>query len=157
MTLADIKKSTEPYKNAMSGSSGENAAANTINDLKNRYRGSLAADYSFGAQQLADEKANSLREQAIAERQAESALPERMARAGVNGGAAGSTLAALKASYQSGRNDIRKNYITSLGELAQKYNQSAANTENELDKSWLDDLLTKAQAENSAKLKKAYG
>ena len=57
MTLADIKKSTEPYKNTMSGSSGENAAANTINDLKNRYRGSLAADYSFGAQQLADEKA----------------------------------------------------------------------------------------------------
>ena len=80
-----------------------------------------------------------------------------MARAGVNGGAAGSTLAALKASYQSGRNDIRKNYITSLGELAQKYNQSAANTENELDRSWLDYLLTKAQAENSAKLKKAYG
>lgn len=155
MTLADIKKSTEPYKGAASGTS-ESTAQATIDGLKNSYRSSLASDYNFSAGQLANEKTAALREQAIAERQAESALPERMAVQGINGGGVGTTLASLKAGYQSGRNDIRSNYMTNLAQLGQQYGQNAAEADRSLDQSWLDYLLTKAQAENSAKLKKAY-
>lgn len=156
MTLADIKKSTEPYKAGASGTS-EGNAQETINGLKSSYRQNLANDYNISAGQLAREKAASLRESEIAQRQAESALPERMAMAGINGGAAGTTLANLRAGYQSGRNDIRNNYMTSLSQLGQQYGSNAAEADRSLDQSWLDYLLTKAQAENSAKLKKSYG
>lgn len=156
MTLEDIKRSTEPYRGAAAGTTNEGAAQATINSLKNSYRSGLASDYSFSAGQLANEKAAALREQAIAERQAESALPERLARAGINGGGVASTIASLKAGYQSGRNEIRQNYMTSLAQLGQQYGQRAAEADRSLDQSWLDYLLTKAQAENSAKLKKAY-
>lgn len=149
MTLADIKNGTAAGAN-------ESAARATIDELKKRYRTNLAGDYGYSADRLAQEKAAGLREQAIAERQAESALPERMARAGINGGGAATTLANLKAGYQSGRNDIRNNYMSSLAQLGQQYGQSAAEADRSLDQSWLDYLLTKAQAESSAQLKKAY-
>lgn len=158
MTLDEIRKSTEPYKAAGGTTQNDNEtmAKASIDALKNRYRTSIGDSYARSAETLAAEKAAALREQAIAERQAEAALPEYMARNGINGGAAGSTLAGLKAGYQSGRNDIRKNYMTSLGELSASRAQSEAEAENGLDESWLNYLLSKAQSENSARLQRAY-
>ena len=66
------------------------------------------------------ERDEALRENYILQQQAEAALPEQMAARGINGGAAETTLADLRARYQGNRNDIRGDYMSEMGTLNQE-------------------------------------
>lgn len=132
----------------------ETKAETSVADLKNKYSENLREQYNYSAEKLKNERDEALRENWILQQQAEAALPEQMAAAGINGGASETSLAALKARYQSDRNSIRNNYINNLGELTQQNQAERAEAERNYNERWLDYLLNLAQMEQQHKYDK---
>lgn len=131
----------------------DNAAANeaqakaetSLADLKNKYSQNLREQYDYSAEKLKNERDEALRENWILQQQAEAALPEQMAAAGINGGASETSLAALRARYQGDRNNIRGNYMNNLGDLTQQNQAERAEAERSYNERWADYLLSLAQ------------
>jgi hypothetical protein len=133
----------------------DNAAANeaqakaetSLADLKNKYSQNLREQYDYSAEKLKNERDEALRENWILQQQAEAALPEQMAAAGINGGASETTLADLRARYEGNRNDIRGNYIDEVGKLSQQNAAAQAEAQQGYNEKWLEYLLSLAKAE----------
>ncbi len=84
-------------------------------------------------------------------RQSEAGLPEKLARYGVTGGAAETTLANLIADYEGKRNDIRKNQQDNLSQLGIDLQNGIAESERSYGQQWLSHLLNLAEAEEDFK------
>ena len=133
-------------------SAQENAEI-AIAQLRNDYAAKAREEYAAEAHRLKEERNNALRENWILQQQAEAALPEKLAAQGVNGGAGETSLAALRAQYQGGRNDIESGYLDNLGELSQEHISETAEAEKGYNEKWLEYLLSLAKAENDRKYK----
>lgn len=127
--------------------SAEKRAETNLADLKNSYAQRLRDDYDYSTNMLRQERDNALRENWILQQQAEAALPEQMAAAGINGGASETTLADLRARYEGNRNDIRGNYMDEVGKLSQQNAQAQADAQQGYNEKWLEYLLSLARAE----------
>lgn len=139
-----------------SGISGaEKKAEVSIEELRNKYSERTRAQYEQKAKKLRAERDEALRENWVLQQQAEAALPEQLAAAGLNGGAAETTLAALKARYQGNRNDIRSGYMDNLGGISEEFAAQQAETEREYNEKWIDYLLSLAKSEKEFEQKKA--
>ena len=125
----------------------EKEAETMLSDLKNSYAQRLRDDYDYSANMLRQERDNALRENWILQQQAEAALPEKMAAAGINGGASETTLADLRARYEGNRNDIRGNYMDEVGKLSQQNAAAQAEAQQNYNEQWLEYLLSLARAE----------
>ena len=125
----------------------EKKAETALADLKNSYAQRLRDDYDYSANMLRQERDNALRENWILQQQAEAALPEQMAAAGINGGASETTLADLRARYEGNRNDIRGNYMDEVGKLSQQNAAAQAEAQQNYNEQWLEYLLSLARAE----------
>lgn len=125
----------------------EKEAETALADLKNSYAQRLRDDYDYSAKMLRQERDNALRENWILQQQAEAALPEQMAAAGINGGASETTLADLRARYEGNRNDIRGNYMDEVGKLSQQNAAAQAEAQQNYNEKWLEYLLSLARAE----------
>lgn len=129
----------------------EEKAETSLLELRNRYYEQAREQYEAEAKKLREERDAALRENWILQQRAEAALPEEMAAAGINGGAAETSLAALKAQFQGNRNDIRAGYMDNLGELSREHQNSAAEMQREYDEKWLEYLLSLAKMEEQSK------
>jgi hypothetical protein len=127
--------------------SAEKRAETNIADLKNAYAQRLRDDYDYSTNMLRQERDNALRENWILQQQAEAALPEQMAAAGINGGASETTLADLRARYEGNRNDIRGNYMDEASKLSQQNAAAQADAQQGYNEKWLEYLLSLAKAE----------
>lgn len=125
----------------------EKEAETMLSDLKNSYAQKLRDDYDYSANMLKQERDNALRENWILQQQAEAALPEQMAAAGINGGASETTLADLRARYEGNRNDIRGNYMDEVSKLSQQNAAAQAEAQQNYNEQWLEYLLSLARAE----------
>ena len=131
--------------------SNEERAETSIAELRNEYAKTLQDKYNYNAERLKEERDAALRENWILQQQAEAALPEQMAAAGLSGGAAETSLADLRAQYQGERNEIRGNYMDNLGDLGQEHLVENAKNAQSYDEKWLEYLLNLAQTEAAAK------
>lgn len=131
---------------AITGATGTNIQTN-INDLKNKYSEMIRNQSEYAADKLRTERDEALRENWILQQLAEAALPEQLAAAGLNGGAAETTLAALRARYQGNRNDIRSGYMDNLGGIAEKHAEQQAENERAYNEQWINYLMQLAQME----------
>ena len=118
-----------------------------IEELRSRYAERMREQYEYAAEKLRSERDEALRENWILQQQARAALPEQMAAAGINGGAAETSLANINAQYQGGRNDIRNEYIKELGELNGEHSEKQAEAEQGYNEKWLEYLLSLAKKE----------
>lgn len=134
--------------------SPETRAETSIGELRNKYAQNLQNQYDYSAQKLKNERDAALRENWILQQQAEAALPEQMAAAGINGGASETSLAALRARYQGDRNNIRGNYMDNLGDLSQQTQSERAEAERSYNERWLDYLLNLSRMEQQHKYDK---
>lgn len=134
----------------------EKEAETALADLKNSYAQRLRDDYDYSANMLRQERDNALRENWILQQQAEAALPEQMAAAGINGGASETTLADLRARYEGNRNDIRGNYMDEVSKLSQQNAAAQAEAQQNYNEQWLEYLLSLAKAEEQ-QLKEQQG
>ena len=124
----------------------ESGLSTAISELKDRYTDSLRQNFDASAQRLRNERDEELREQYIREQQNKAALPEQLAKFGINGGAAETTLAELMARYQNARGAARKNYRDGLLDLEQSLSEKAADLSQKFDEKWLDYLIKKLLA-----------
>ena len=147
--LEDVKK-----KSVAALDEGYGVSADALKKSYDDQTALLRSDYNYTTGKLKAERDDALREQYIKGRQATAALPEQLARYGINGGAVETTLANLMAQYQSGRNDTRKNYLGKLAELANGYNKSAAERATAYDQNLAD--LQKAYIDNKANADNRY-
>ena len=122
-----------------------------IEDLRNKYSAKVREQFENSAQKLRKERDDALRENWVLQQQAEAALPEQMAAAGINGGVSETTLANLRAKYQGNRNDIQNGYEENLGELAGKNMENSSEAEKSYNEKWLEYLLSLAQMEEKYK------
>ena len=129
----------------------EQKAETSLSDLMNRYSAELREDYNYSANKMKEERDAALRENYILQQQAKAALPEQMAAAGINGGARETSLADLIARYQGNRNDIQKEYMSSLGDLAQEHQNKQTENAKSYNEKWLEYLLSLAEMENQKK------
>ena len=129
----------------------EQKAETSLSNLMNRYSAELREDYNYSANKMKEERDAALRENYILQQQAKAALPEQMAAAGINGGARETSLADLIARYQGNRNDIQKEYMSSLGDLAQEHQNKQAENAKSYNDRWLEYLLSLAEMENQKK------
>ena len=134
--------------------SAEENAEISIAELRNEYAKKAKEQYDAAAKKLREERDEALRENWILQQQAEAALPEQMAAAGINGGAGETSLAALRAQYQGNRNDIRSGYMDELGDLALEQGEQQAETEKGYNEKWLEYLLSLAQMEKKYEYEK---
>lgn len=140
--------------NPITGSSAntnQQEAETSLAELKNDYARQIRDNYDYSAEKLKNERDEALRENWILQQRAEAALPEQMAASGINGGAAETSLAALKALYQGNRNDIRSDYLDDLGELGINSQNLAAESQRKYDEQWLDYLLSLAKMKEQSK------
>lgn len=133
------------------------SAETAVADLRNRYSEKVRANFENTAKKLREERDAALRENWVLQQQAEAALPEQMAAAGINGGASETTLANIKAKYQGDRNDIRNGFANELGELSFEHSRQQAENENRYNEKWLEYLLSLAQMEEKYKHEKELG
>ncbi|MBR5310754.1 MAG: hypothetical protein IKU42_06505 [Oscillospiraceae bacterium] len=131
---------TEPVKQ-------ENKTETSIAELRNNYAKQLRAQYDTASDKLRAEKEDALRENWILEQQEEAGLSEKLAREGINGGAAETTLSGIRSKYQGNRNDIQKGYISDLGELYSEHAEQQAKNAKDYDEKWLDYLISIAEKE----------
>lgn len=140
-------KSAEAFMPGFGSESGMQSAgtglSTAISALKDRYTDSLRQNFDASAERLKDERDEELREQFIREQQAKAALPEQLAKLGINGGAAETTLAELMARYQNARGAARKNYRNGLFDLEQSLSEKAAAVSQKYDEKWLDYFIRK--------------
>lgn len=134
--------------------SAKEEAEVAIDELRNRYSQKIREDFELSSKKLKEERDAALRENWILQQQAEAALPEQMAASGLNGGAAETTLAAMKAKYQGDRNGINSEYMNNLGELAKQSQSDRQNAERGYNEQWLDYLLSLAEMEQQYKYSK---
>ena len=127
----------------------------SINDVKNKYSEMLRQQHDYAAEKLRKERDDALRENWILQQQAEAALPEQLAAAGLNGGATETTLANLLARYQGNRNDILSGYMDNLGDLAVEHAAQQAENERNYNDKWIDYLMQLAQMEKGYEYDKA--
>lgn len=145
---------THSYSGTSSGypvQTAEQKAETSLSDLMNRYSAELREDYNYSANKMKEERDAALRENYILQQQAKAALPEQMAAAGINGGARETSLADLIARYQGNRNDIQKEYMSSLGDLAQEHQNKQTENAKSYNDRWLEYLLSLAEMENQKK------
>ena len=83
------------------------------------------------------ERDDALRENWVLQQQAEAALPEQMAAAGINGGISETTLANLRGKFQGNRNDIQNGYMNEIGDLAEKKLENHSEAEKSYNEKWL--------------------
>ena len=133
------------------------SAETAVADLRNRYSEKVRANFENTAKKLREERDAALRENWVLQQQAEAALPEQMAAAGINGGASETTLANLRAKYQGDRNDIRNGFANELGELSFEHSRQQTENENRYNEKWLEYLLYLAQMEEKYKHEKELG
>ena len=133
----------------------EKKAETSVEELRNKYSERTRAQYENKAAKLRRERDEALRENWVLQQQAQAALPEQMAAAGLNGGAAETTVAAMNARYQGNRNDIRSGYMDNLGELSEEYAAQQAENERAYNEKWIDYILSLAEMEEEYKNKKA--
>lgn len=131
--------------------SAEEKAETAIAELRNKYSEKVREQYESEAQKLREERDAALRENWILQQRAKAALPEQLAAAGLNGGAAETGIANLLAQYQGNRNDIRNEYMDSLGEIGSESGKRILENEKDFNKEWLEYLLglAKREAENN--------
>ena len=133
------------------GPAASEKAETALADLRNQYSERLRGQYDYAADKMKAERDEALRENWILQQQAEAALPEQMAARGITGGATETSLANLIAKYQGNRNDIRGNYMTEMGDLAQSHNEKQAEAERSYNEQWLDYLMYLAKLEEEHK------
>ncbi len=124
----------------------EAGLSTAISELKDRYTDLLQQNFDISAKRLRNERDEELREQYIKEQQNKAALSEQLAKFGINGGAAETTLAELMARYQNARGAARENYRDGLFELEQNLSEKAADLSQKFDEKWLDYLIKKLLA-----------
>ena len=129
----------------------EKEAEIAIADLRNKYSERIKEQFENSAQKLRKERDDALRENWILQQQAEAALPEQMAAAGINGGISETTLSNLRAKYQGNRNDIQKGYMNEMGDLAEKNLENHSEAEKSYSEKWLEYLLSLAEMEENLK------
>lgn len=122
-----------------------------IEDLRNKYSAKIREQFESSAQKLRKERDDALRENWILQQQAEAALPEQMAAAGINGGISETTLSNLRAKYQGSRNEIQNGYMDDIGDLAEKKLENQSEAEKSYNEKWLEYLLSLAQMEEKYK------
>ena len=122
-----------------------------IEDLRNKYSAKIREQFESSAQKLRKERDDALRENWILQQQAEAALPEQMAAAGINGGISETTLSNLRAKYQGNRNEIQNGYMEDIGDLAEKKLGNQSEAEKSYNEKWLEYLLSLAQMEEKYK------
>lgn len=135
----------------------EQKTETAIDELRNRYMAELRAEYKNAADILRNERDEALRENWILQQQAKAALPEQLSAAGINGGAAETSLANLSADFQKSRNDIREDYFSELNELAGKKSKEKAEMEKSYYEKWLEYLMNIAQMEKKHEIEEKYG
>ena len=126
-------------------------AETALADLREQYAANLRERYNGEAERMRGERDEALRENWILQQQAEAALPEQLAARGINGGATETSLANLRAQYQGNRNDINAGYAESLGELANRHSEEAAEGDRSYNERWLEYLLALAEMEAKSK------
>ena len=137
-------------------SAQENAEI-AIAELRSQYAEKMREQYESAAEKLRAERDEALRESWVMQQQAEAALPEQMAAAGMNGGASETNIANMKAQYQGERNDIKNVYIDELGELGSEQNAKQAEVQAGYNEKWLDYLLSLAKKEKDYEYEKMLG
>ena len=145
--ISERNKNSGNNSYEQNGFSPSEKAETAVADLRNKYSEKVRANYENAAKKLREERDSTLRENWILQQQAEAALPEQMAAAGINGGASETTLANLRARYQGDRNDIQKGFSDDLGELAFEHGRQQAENENSYNEKWLEYLLSLAEME----------
>ncbi|MBR3611329.1 MAG: hypothetical protein IKL57_07735 [Oscillospiraceae bacterium] len=135
----------------------EENAQTAIDELRSRYMAELREEFERAMNLLRGERDEALRENWILQQQAKAVLPEQLAAAGINGGAAETTLAELSAGYQGERNDINSGYFEELGELSAKQSEKKADAEKDYMEKWIEYLMNIAKAEKEHELEKKYG
>lgn len=125
----------------------KNGIETTIDELRSRYLEELMGEYERSIGLLRNERDEALRENWILQQQAMAALPEQMAAAGINGGAAETSLANLGAEYQGNRNDIQSDYMEELGELAKEQSGKKFEAEKDYTEKWIEYLMNLAKME----------
>lgn len=148
------KKDEPTNSKGESSVSAEDEAEIAIEELRNKYSEKLRSDYDMAAKKLKEERDDALRESWILQQKAEAALPEQMAASGINGGASESSLANLRAQYQSGRNDIRSGYSDDLSELSQQHLKNQSEAQRGYNEKWLEYLLSLAKTEKEYEYEK---
>ncbi|MBR3953689.1 MAG: hypothetical protein IKJ82_08830 [Oscillospiraceae bacterium] len=155
--------STPPGGFSGAGTTGQKEPTNeekaeaSIAELKNKYAGLIRDQYNSSAERLRTERDEALRENWILQQREQAALPEQLAAAGINGGAAETSIADLKARYQGNRNEIRKGYLEELGDLGESALQQQAENEKSYNDRWAEYLLSLAEAEKRNELERKYG
>lgn len=138
---------------AADAAANEERAETSIAELKNKYSQALRDEYNYSAEKLKDERDEALRENWVLQQQAEAALPEQMAAAGINGGASETSLAALRARYQGDRNNIRGDYTNNLGDLTQQIESERAQADRSVNERWIEYLLSLAENSHASRFK----
>ena len=119
--------------------------------MRNKYSAKIREQFESSAQKLRKERDDALRENWILQQQAEAALPEQMAAAGINGGISETTLSNLRAKYQGNRNEIQNGYMDDIGDLAERKLENQSEAEKSYNEKWLEYLLSLAQMEEKYK------
>ena len=122
-----------------------------VEDLRNKYSSRVREEFENSAQKLRKERDDALRENWVLQQQAEAALPEQMAAAGINGGISETTLANLRGKFQGNSNDIQNGYMNEIGDLAEKKLENHSEAEKSYNEKWLEYLLSLAQMEEKYK------
>ena len=147
--LGKENSSVNPIEEKTDGRQKEAEVA--IEDLRNKYSAKIREQFENSAQKLRKERDDALRENWILQQQAEAALPEQMAAAGINGGISETTLSNLRAKYQGNRNEIQNEYMDDIGDLAEKKLENQSEAEKSYNEKWLEYLLSLAQMEEKYK------
>lgn len=125
----------------------EKGVETSIDELRSRYLEELMGEYERSLGILRDERDEALRENWILQQQALAALPEQMAAAGINGGAAETSIANIGAEYQGNRNDIQSDYMKELSELAKEQSGKKLEAEKDYSEKWMEYLMNLAKME----------
>ena len=127
--------------------SPEEKAETAIAELRNRYSEKVREQYENEVKKLREERDAALRENWILQQKAEAALPEKLAAAGINGGAAASEITDIMAQYQGNRNEIRSDYLDGILKAGSESRKEIFENEKDFNKEWIEYLLELAKAE----------
>lgn len=142
---------TAPTVTEPAGPTAQQQAETSLAQLREDYARALRDQYNYSADRMKTERDEALRENWVLQQQAEAALPEQLAARGINGGAAETTLANLRAQYQGNRNDIRGGYMEEMGDLTQNHNQMQAEGQRSYNERWLEYLMELAKMDEQYK------
>ena len=104
------------------------AYGNQYGNLSNIYNntlGQLESNYMYGADKIAQDRENALREAYVNRMMSQKNLPQQLNAAGLNGGAAESAVAQLLNNYGNARNSIETQSMNDLANLLNQYQNNA--------------------------------